>query len=292
MRKPFYFLAIFILFSCNDSEEVISPEQMAIDSLSTVLKVKDNTIQTLEEGIVSSDSLVNQYALYIKTIRDNISEIEKQELFLKNLKGGSESYEIDSMDVITTIQNMGERLKENEKMIYALNHSLEGANSKNNKFMEEINSLNELIAKNNREVYLLQEELSAINASFDMLFDKYNSQNIRINELNTALNMVAYAIGSKGELLDNGVLTKQGGVIGIGKTKKLSNDLNTDYFTYASKNDLKVLQLGVKNIKIITSHSLSSYEIHQSEKGFVDSLVITNPDLFWRNSKFLVVEVK
>lgn len=292
MRKPFYFLAIFILFSCNDSEEVISPEQMAIDSLSTVLKVKDNTIQTLEEGIVSSDSLVNQYALYIKTIRDNISEIEKQELFLKNLKGGSESYEIDSMDVITTIQNMGERLKENEKMIYALNHSLEGANSKNNKFMEEINSLNELIAKNNREVYLLQEELSAINASFDMLFDKYNSQNIRINELNTALNMVAYAIGSKGELLDNGVLTKQGGVIGIGKTKKLSNDLNTDYFTYASKNDLKALQLGVKNIKIITSHSLSSYEIHQSEKGFVDSLVITNPDLFWRNSKFLVVEVK
>jgi len=292
MRKQIYFLAIFILFSCNDSEEVISPEQMAIDSLSTVLKVKDNTIQTLEEGIESSDSLVNQYALYIKTIRDNITEIEKQELFLKNLKGGSESYEIDSMDVITTIKNMGERLKENEKMIYALNHSLEGANSKNNKFMEEINSLNELIAKNNREVYLLQEELSAINTSFDMLFDKYNSQNIRINELSTALNKVAYAIGSKGELLDNGVLTKQGGVIGIGKTKKLSNDLNTEYFTYASKNDLKVLQLGVKNIKIITSHSSSSYEIHQSEKGFVDSLVITNPDLFWRNSKFLVVEVK
>ena len=49
--------------------------------------------------------------------------------------------------MITTIQNMGKRLKENEKMIYSLNSSLEGANAKNNKFMEEINLLNELIAK-------------------------------------------------------------------------------------------------------------------------------------------------
>ena len=39
----------------------------------------------------------------------------------------------------------------------------------------------------------------------------------------------------QGGALDNGVLTKQGGVIGIGKTKKLSDDLNTDYFTYSSK---------------------------------------------------------
>ena len=34
------------------------------------------------------------------------------------------------MDVITTIQNMGKRLKENEKMIYSLNSSLRGQTAK------------------------------------------------------------------------------------------------------------------------------------------------------------------
>ena len=41
MKKQIYFLAIFILFSCNNSEEEVSTEQIAIDSLNTVLKVKE-----------------------------------------------------------------------------------------------------------------------------------------------------------------------------------------------------------------------------------------------------------
>ena len=49
--------------------------------------MKENTIQALEEGIENSDSLVNQYALYIKTIRDNISEIESKS-YSKKPKGG------------------------------------------------------------------------------------------------------------------------------------------------------------------------------------------------------------
>ena len=130
-----------------------------------------------------------------------------------------------------------------------------------------------------------------MNASFESVFNKYKLQNQTINKLNKKLNEVAYVVGSKLELLENGILTKSGGIIGIGKTRKLNSDLNTNYFTYVSKYDLKSIQLGYKTVRIITSHSSNSYKWFNKNE-VIDSLVILNQKDFWNNSKFLVLEVK
>jgi hypothetical protein len=88
------------------------------------------------------------------------------------------------------------------------------------------------------------------------------------------------------------VLTKEGGVIGIGKSRRLSNELNTDYFTISSKLDFESLILGYKSVKIITSHPVDSYKLYQSSKETIDSLLVLNKTTFWKNSKYLVIEVK
>jgi hypothetical protein len=110
--------------------------------------------------------------------------------------------------------------------------------------------------------------------------------------LNSSLNEISYVIGTKSELLENGVLTKEGGIIGIGKARKLSNELNVDYFTKSSKTKFKSLILGFKSIKIITSHPKNSYKLTEGEKERIDSLIILDKSSFWKNSKYLVIEVK
>ena len=297
MKKQLYIFITLILFSCNNYDNSPSKDDLMIDSLKVELRAKDNSIKSLEDNIQDSDSLSNQYALYINKIKSNLEQINEKENYLNKVKIHPEKFENDTLEIISAIQQMANKINENERMINKLNKDLKGASSVNDKFSDEINSLTELVAKSNKEIYYLKEELSSVNESFNAMFEKYNLQKIKIDELNTALNKVAFVVGTKSELLKNGVLTKEGGIIGLGKSRRLSNQLNTDYFTVTSKSDFSELTLGVKSVKIITSHPDDSYKLMINEnvsasKGNIESLIVLNKLEFWKNSKYLVVEVK
>ena len=291
MKNFKYFFLSLITISCVSNSETVSEESRRIDSLQSVLSSKDQAINSLEFQKLNDDSLVNLYALYIQKIKDNINEINKQELIINNKKNNPDFIEKDTTDIIKSIKILSKKLQENESMILALNNAVKLEKDKNSQFVSKVTDLREEIAQSNREVYYLKEELNSMNASFEVIFKKYNLQNKKISDLNQKLNEVAYVIGSKSELLDNGVLTKSGGLIGIGKTRKLNSDLNTDYFTYVSKYKFQNIPLGYKTVRLMTAHPTSSYRLSTSNE-ITDSLIIINQDDFWRNSKFLVVEVK
>ena len=291
MKNLKYFFLSLITISCVSNSETVSEESRRIDSLQSVLSSKDQAIDSLEFQKLNDDSIVNLYALYIQKIKDNINEINKQELIINNKKNNPDFIEKDTTDIIKSIKILSKKLQENESMILALNNAVKLEKDKNSQFASRVTDLREEIAQSNREVYYLKEELNSMNASFEAIFKKYNLQNKKISDLNQKLNEVAYVIGSKSELLDNGVLTKSGGLIGIGKTRKLNSDLNTDYFTYVSKYKFQNIPLGYKTVRLMTAHPTSSYRLSTSNE-IIDSLIIINQDDFWRNSKFLVVEVK
>ena len=291
MKNLKYFFLSLITISCVSNSETVSEESRRIDSLQSVLSSKDQAIDSLEFQKLNDDSIVNLYALYIQKIKDNINEINKQELIINNKKNNPDFIEKDTNDIIKSIKILSKKLHENESMILALNNAVKLEKDKNSQFVSRVIDLREEIAQSNREVYYLKEELNSMNASFEAIFKKYNLQNKKISDLNQKLNEVAYVIGSKSELLDNGVLTKSGGLIGIGNTRKLNSDLNTDYFTYVSKYKFQNIPLGYKTVRLMTAHPTSSYRLSTSNE-IIDSLIIINQDDFWRNSKFLVVEVK
>ena len=292
MKNLKYLLLSLIIFSCSSNNESILNDKIIIDSLKTQLSSKVEVLKSLEYEKVNNDSIVNQYALYIEKIKENINEINKQESIINNAKNNPDFITLDTTDVINAIKILSMKLQENESMIEELSNAVILEKDKNSQFASSVTQLSEQIAKSNREIYFLKEELNSINASFESVFNKYNLQNIKINDLNKKLNQVAFAIGTKTELLNNGVLTKSGGLIGIVKSRKLNNNLNTDYFTYTSRLEFRKLILGFKSVKLITSHPTGSFKLHNSSKEKIDSLEILDNDVFWRNSKFLVVEVK
>ena len=99
-------------------------------------------------------------------------------------------------------------------------------------------------------------------------------------------------VGTKTELLDNNVLTKEGGFIGFGKTKKLSHDLNLNYFMYDSKTDLNFILIGSRNVELITSHPQKLFPIYKKSNNVIDSSNYSSKRKVLQNSKFLVIEVK
>ncbi len=282
---------LFISFiSCNQNSEQIEKNQAIIDSVNIAINSKNQELDQLNEIIDSKDSINNEYALYIQNIKNNLREIQQSESIVQNHRSNPEFFLSDSMDISAEILKMAELIKENQVMISKLNKGLSNSNNQNDIYKGQIVDLNEEVATSNREIFYLHEELESLDASFKELFDNYSEKVSALNELENEVDQVWYTFGSKAELLENKVVSKEGGFIGIGKVKKLNNELNTDYFTLASKKSIELIKLGVKNAQLITSHPISSYELVGDK--IIEELKILDKEKFWSNSKYLVIEVK
>ena len=73
--------------------------------------------------------------------------------------------------------------------------------------------------------------------------------------------------------------------------KVLQANFNKDYFTKIDIRVNKEIKLYSKSAKVLTMHPSSSYQLQRdANKQYV--LRITNPEIFWSTSKYLVILVR
>jgi len=141
--------------------------------------------------------------------------------------------------------------------------------------------LNDMLVGSDDDFRALEGELYTIIAQNA----EQNSQIVRsIQEANTA----HYMIGTLKDLKKQNIINEEGGVLGIGKRPVLNNDLKTDGFTKIDFRKVTVLPINSKEAKLLTIHSTQSYKFER-DKNKVKQLTITNPNEFWRLSKYLVI---
>lgn len=102
------------------------------------------------------------------------------------------------------------------------------------------------------------------------------------------LNTAYFCFGTSKELRDQGVISKEGGFIGLGKTTVLSDDFNQEYFTKIDITLETKIDLMTEDAKVVTNHPKGSYELVKND-DVVEKLKITNPKEFWSASKYLVI---
>jgi len=188
-------------------------------------------------------------------------------------------------------------LEENKKKINYLASKLKKSNNKLNKANKQIEELNKFIEnltaqiqEKDAQIAELQQRLLQSDEELKFLFEQYNQRVAELDSTVQELNKAYYCIGTYKELKDNGVLTKEGGFIGLGKIAKLKDDFNKDYFTELNIEEENVIPLMVKEVKIVTTHPQDSYEL-DTDGETVKAIKITDPKRFWSVSKYLVIQV-
>lgn len=102
------------------------------------------------------------------------------------------------------------------------------------------------------------------------------------------LNKAYYCFGTLKELKEKGVIDQQGGFIGIGKSAKLAESINQDYFTKIDLTKTTQFDVFSSKTKFVTTHPQESYEWKLDGKK-IEKLVILQPEKFWSQSKYMVV---
>ena len=276
-------IAMFVFAGCSNSDQV----QKLTD-----LNKQDSTLLAQAN---QKDSNANLYLGELNQIQDNLDRINAREKMITiNSNEGS-----NKQSLVADIQQLDEWIVANDKKMNALQGKLKKMTTQNANLSDIVMHLSQEIAIKDTEIAMLQTNLSKANTDLANVTENFNDSIAAINMVRTQvmvmtirLNTVYYVSGTIKELKDNGIVNKQGGFIGIGRTAKVNPQINNSSYIQADLTTLKGVSLNGKFKKFITTHPDNSYTITSTGDDKTDYVSITNPSAFWGESKYMVVALK
>lgn len=250
------------------------------------------------------DSTINEFVESLNTIEENLAIItEKEKIIAVDTKETPSKNKRDK--IASDINLINNLLDQNRKDLADLEKKLKNSWYQNSKLRKltarlksemkekeaEITSLNEKVANLNIKVETLNDQVGELNNTVAALNTSNQDQEKTIKDKTEALNTAYYVIGTTQELKEKQVITRQGGLLGIGRTSKLNQQFDANKFTKIDITKTTSIPVSSKKIILVTSHPEGSYQIERDE-NMANAITILNPIEFWKASKFLVIRVR
>jgi len=264
--------------SCGGSEKEENP---LADSLSGVNGELSGKLSQKEAAI---QEFVNSF----NAIQENLTAIKEKE---KIVTAHSKNGDVKSMEqsIQEDIQAIYDLMAKNKSRINSLTKKLKASKSKITGLEQMIATLEAQLEAKDGEITALKSQLEAKNIELSNIVMNLEVVEAESNAKTEKLNTAFYAFGTFKELKEKNVITKEGGFIGMGKSAKLKDDFNKEYFTKVDISQVNSIHIGAKKAKIITNHPTSSYKLILAGEKSVEKIDILNPEDFWSNSKYLVI---
>jgi len=249
------------------------------------------------------DSLYNEMMNIMTEVESEINQIKEQEHMISTKSG--DFAEKDDQEMATDIRKINDLIKSTNQKVILLSGKLDQADIQVNAFKkriavltknlknheENIAQLNEQLDLKDEEIKELHTEVGSLVTRVQLQTETIDIQNQELNHREEALNRGFFAVGTSKNLMANGLVTKEGGFLWLGRTTELQADVTQDKFTEVNIQDTKRFYLDSDKIELVTEHPSESYKL-VSDAGKVKYLEVTDPREFWKISKYLVISVK
>ena len=283
MKKLFLVacVAAFCLTGCNNGKNDSAAQNTAqADSLNGIIAQKDSEINDLMGTLNEIEEGFQQ-----------ISEAEHRVSLAKDGEGVNKKQKLKE-----DIQFIADRMKQNRELIAKLQKQLANGTLKGAQLQKTIEGLQKQLEEKDAQLQTLREELDKKDIHIAALDETVNNLNTKTNRLTAESNQKTetinaqdkqihtawYVFGTKKELKEQHIM--EGG-------KVMTGNFNKSYFTKVDIRNISEIKLMSKSAKLLTTHPSSSYAlVRDANKQY--TLRITNPQIFWSTSKYLVVLVK
>lgn len=285
MKKHLLILipVIALAFGCHDYKADIDKLQNEKQQLAQATSYKDSTIMS--------------YISEFNEIETNISAIEQKQASISESSRTNELKGTQIQRINENINAINLLMKENRDKIAVLTKKLKNSNVKIADFDKMIVSLNSQLGEKDKQLADLNAKLATLNTTVEKLNTDVSTLTLEsterqktIEDQTSKLHTAYYTTGTYKELEKKQVVNKEGGFLGIGKAKKMKKDFDPAVFSTIDITKTATIPLDSKDALVLTNHPTSSYTIEHKGKT-VSNLQITDPEKFWKASKYLVVVV-
>jgi hypothetical protein len=284
MKNIIAMLAIATVFASCSSDHGRTAANTTADSLAAAQR--------------ENDSLENAFLATLDQIDNSIDWVFREKNSASTETGKGKSLSERKQEILRNIELASNMLRENKAKIETLETNaakgsrdykklkdrLTASSARIKKYEEQLASLYDIIADKDWEIDNLNKR--ATNLELENIMQKGFADKFE-DDLHTAW----YTKGTYKELRESGVLTKEGGILGIGRTEKLKQNFPDKAFEKIDTRKITSIPIHAKKAKLVTTHPDGTYEL-KKENGLIASIEIKNPDAFWKTSKHMVIEIR
>lgn len=279
--KLFACLALLLLGACTGKKS--SPD---------LANMEQN--DSLQRIIAQRDSEINDMMSTLNEIQEGLSAINQAENRLSIAREGEGANK--TVQIKENIKFIANTMARNRELMKRLQQQLRESRFNGDELRKTISNLTQQLDDKEQELQRLKAELDAKDIHIAELDEKIDNLSDNVENLQTdaqqkaqtisnqdkQLNTAWFVFGTKKELKEQHIMENG---------KVLQSNFNKNYFAKIDIRIDKEIKFYSKSARILTMHPSGSYTLTPDvNKQYV--LRITNPQLFWSTSKYLVVLVK
>ena len=262
------------------------------------LALMEDQKMTFTEQLTARDSMINQWLLSFDEIEKNLNVIKEKEKLISVNSSDTEVSKNRKEQILEDIKSINTLIEQNKKKIASLNAQLKASGGTIKGLQTRIASLEESMVQYESEIAELKttlvtkdSEIGQLNNHVVALNDTITRKVETINVQTGKLHQAFLASGTYKDLKEKGLVIKDGGFIGLGRKQFLVEDFSDSLFTEIDITQIKTIPVNSKDVRLITEHPSSSYELIKENEKQIAYISITNPEEFWKISKYAVVEI-
>jgi len=248
--------------------------------------------------LTARDSTINDWLLTFDQIEKDLSIIKQKENMITLKSSDVEFSKERKEQILEDIRYINTLLDDNKKKIATLSAQLKKSGG-------EIKGLQNMIATLEASLEQYENEIAVLKTALverDFEIEQLNNQKAdlqvtvtqqieRISSQTDEMNKAYLAYGTYKDLKEKGLISKEGGFLGLGKRENLIEDFSDSLFAQINITEMKTIPVNSRNAKLITEHPTGSYEMIPEGDNKIASIEIKDPDQFWKISKYAVVEI-
>lgn len=262
------------------------------------LAVTENQKSMFTQQLTSRDSTINDWLLTIDQIEKDLNLIKQKENILTSKTSETELSGDKKGQILADIKFLNTLLENNKKKIASLNSVINNSNGTIKGLQARMATLETTLKEYETNVADLKAnlekkdiEINQLNVKTALLDSTVLQQGERIQGQTDRLNEAFMVSGTFKELKERGIISKEGGFLGMGKKGALIADVPEKSFSKIDITQTKMIPVHSKGAKLITKHPSTSYQMVPEAGDKIAYIEIKDPEMFWKISKYAVVEL-
>ena len=256
-----------------------------IKSNEELKELYENSTATIGEIQANLESLDQDLSgqLFTQSEIPGATPADRRERLISSIANMRTQIEADKKKIAALeaqLANSQTQLKGVQEIVARLRSSIE----EKEKIMDELQTrmgiLNETIEEERRksQMELAARDLSLQEKDEALLLSEYNA------------NFIYYVVGTRTQLLEQGIIDRKGGILGIGRVTVVNKTIDTAKFTEINLLDDNTISFPAtkKGYSVLSNHVATSYEVTKEDGSFM--ITVTDRESF-RKQKFLVIEL-
>ena len=295
------------LTACTDAKSKARADSLAAelasasaqrDSLQSVMQSASAEKDRALNQVVEATKFADQVDAELRQVRGLTSKVTVNKSDESGKTGAADAQK----DILDRLAQMRRSLAARQAQVRSMMDSMKSMRADSSATATLLADLNTRLANREAEIIAFQEEVKQLRTQNAQLTAEKAVLTDTVKAMDVRENKVYYTVGTRRQLLADGVVAEEGGsrgllIVKLGKTLVPARALDEARFTMGDRREVLTISLprADRPYRIVSRHDVGLIEVAKREKDGSfrgESIRITDPARFWATSRFLIISEK